>query len=72
MHANEGRRPVQFHLALPAEVADALTAAAVREDRTVKAQAARYVLAGLRRDGYLAADPADDRAPSLVFTRSAQ
>jgi hypothetical protein len=56
---DQDARPVrQFYVGLPAEVADALRLAGVREDRPGKAQAARYIVAGLRRDGYLADDPA--------------
>jgi hypothetical protein len=47
-------RPIrQFYIGLPADIADALDAAAMREDRPGKMQAARYVASGLRRDGYL-------------------
>jgi hypothetical protein len=46
----------QFFIALSAAVADALTAAALREDRPIKRQAVRYVVDGLRRDGYLPPD----------------
>jgi hypothetical protein len=51
------RSAQRLHLALPAQAWDALIASAVREDRPTKAQAARYIVAGLRRDGYLADDP---------------
>jgi hypothetical protein len=47
-------RPVQIYVALPDRVLDALSMAATREDRPLKAQIRHYVAAGLRRDGFLA------------------
>ena len=66
------RQPQRLYVVVPASAFDVLIAAATREDRTVKAQAARYVLAGLRQDGYLPGDAADDPSQRPARTRSAR
>lgn len=69
MVSDDKARPArQIYIALPAAVADALLAASVREDRPGKLQAVRYIVSGLRREGYLPeAAPGD---PPLVGPKS--
>jgi hypothetical protein len=66
MPTSDTPRTVRLNVSLPPETAEALTFAATREDRPLKAQAARYITASLRRDGYLPPDESDPAAP-LTF-----
>lgn len=55
------RRPRNLYVSLPDPAWEALSRAAIREDRRPKEQARRLILDGLRLAGYLDPDP-DARA----------
>lgn len=58
MESTTARPTRVIRLGLPAEAADALLSAAIREDLRPKDKAARYIIAGLRSEAYLPPSPA--------------
>ena len=60
---DETRPAIQIFIPLSAAIAEALSAASIRDDRPLKRQAVRYIIAGLRRDGFLPPDPDSEQGP---------